>query len=158
MPHYALIDCAADPALYPMILREGAYKCLFGGAVSPDLISAAPHIVELQQGSALHTALMGEGWYRNWGIVCASEANLWDVRKAVRGNLQATLPDGKVVLFRFYDPRVFAPFIEACTPAEAAEWFTTVTDYWVATQEGTVHYGFGAQGVQRSLLAPAAAG
>lgn len=156
MPHYALIDCAADPALYPMILREAAYKCLFSGAIDPDLISVTPHIVLLEDGSPLHQALLGQGWAQNWGIVCAAQASLFDVRRALRGNLQAMLPDGKVVLFRFYDPRVFKPFIEACAPAELGAWFDPISDYWVPSEGGTLWYGAGPDGLRKQLLAPTA--
>ena len=158
MPHYALIDCAADPALYPMILREVAYKCLFAGAVDPDLISASPHIVQLESGSVLHRELMGQGWARNWGIVCASEASLWDVRRQLRGNLQVMLPDGQVVLFRFYDPRVFVPYIEACEAKDLGSWFGQISDYWVPSEGGTLRFRAGPEGVHKQVLQPAAAG
>ena len=155
MPHYALIDCAVDPALFPMVAKEAQYKCLFAGALDPALIAAAPYIVRLDQGSALHKALLGPGWSAHWGMIVASPADLMTVRKALRENLQVMLPDHKVVLFRFYDPRVFVPYIEACADAELDPWFDPVTDYWAAGPEGTLHYQRGPQGLIRRLL-PAA--
>ena len=52
------------------------------------------------------------------------------VRKQVRRSLQAMLPDGQVALFRFYDPRVFVPFLDAATGADLDPWFGPVTDWW----------------------------
>lgn len=155
MPHYALIDCAVDPALFPMVAREAEYKCLFSGALDPALISAAPYIVRLDQGSDLHKALLGPGWGANWGMIVASQAPLAPVRKALRANLQALLPDHRVMLFRFYDPRVFVPFIEACAGDELDAWFDPVTDYWAPGPEGTLHYQRTDGVLMRRVLPPA---
>ena len=43
----------------------------------------------------------------------------------------AKLPDGMVAQFRFYDPRVFGPFLSSCTPDELASWFDGVSAYLV---------------------------
>ena len=158
MPLYGLIDCAADPALYPMIQREPEKMCLFAGPIDPDLVSATPHIVRLDQGSAFQQALQGPGWTRNWGIVCASEARLWDVRRQLRKCLQVMLPNSRVVLFRFYDPRVWVPYIESCEGETLQPWFGAITDYWAPHAGGTVRYRAQGGALQRQQLMPAAAG
>ena len=58
------------------------------------------------------------------------------VRRQVRRPLQALLPDGQVALFRFYDPRVFAPFLEAASGEGLDPWFGPVTDWWAPVEGG----------------------
>jgi len=139
MPVYALIDCAMDPALYPLIRAEPQQQSLFSGTLSPELIGATPHILRLERDGPFLRALQGGGWAAGWGMICAAGAPLAEVRRQVRRPLQAMLPDGQVALFRFYDPRVFVPFIEATSGAGLDPWFGPVTDWWapVAGRSGT---------------------
>ena len=56
---------------------------------------------------------------------------LGELRRHFRRFLVARLPDGMVAQFRFYDPRVFAPYLASCTPEELAPWFAGVSTYLV---------------------------
>lgn len=152
MPLYALIDCAQHPGLYPSIAAEPVQQCLLSGTVDPVLIAQAPHILRLDEGSAFAAAFRAEGWHRNWGIVCASPTKLLDLRRALRSFLQRRMPDGRPGLFRFYDPRVFVPHLDACRPEERRVWFGPATDFWAPFQGETVHYALGTQGVTRQVL------
>jgi hypothetical protein len=157
MPLYALIDCAQDDSLFPMICHEAAQRSLFAGTLSPALIGATPHIVRLDEGRPLRGLVETKGWQQNWGIVCASAAPLLEVRRMFRRNLQAYLPDSRSVLFRFYDPRVWVPYIESCPPEDLPRWFGLVTDYWAPWQGGTVQHRAGQDGLIRRLIPAAAA-
>lgn len=136
MPVYALIDCAADPALYPMVRAGPEQQSLFSGTLSPELVGATPHILRLDPDGPFLRALMAGGWAANWGVICAAGAPMGAVRRQVRRPLQAMLPDGQVALFRFYDPRVFVPFLEAAGGADLDPWFGPVTDWWAPVAGG----------------------
>lgn len=140
MPLYGLVDCARDPGIFPLLRREPVQRSLFSGTLDPELASVSPHIVQLDPGSPFREALETRGWGDNWGIVCASDSPLRAVRHQLRKNLQAMLPDGTAVLFRFYDPRVFRPYIESCPAADLPAWFGAITGYWVPGPEGTTLY------------------
>ena len=59
-----------------------------------------------------------------------------DVRRHLRQFLQAQLPDGRVVLFRFYDPRVWRTYLPTCEPAELQRWFTGIDEYGADAPSG----------------------
>jgi Domain of unknown function (DUF4123) len=64
------------------------------------------------------------------------------LHRHLRRFLQAKLPDGMIVLFRYYDPRVFNTYIRAATPQERAPWFEGVQQFSVESAGGTAmhHY------------------
>jgi len=114
MPLYGIIDAAHDPRIHLAIKAEEQWKSLFGGPIDPDLLPFTPHIVRLDDHGQFKGIFQRHGWDLNWGLVCWSSVSLMDVRRVLRRNLQAMLPDGRAVLFRFYDPRVWRPYIETC--------------------------------------------
>jgi hypothetical protein len=158
MALYGLVDCAADPGLYPMVCRASARQSLFAGVIDPDLVGATPHIVRLDDGEEITRLLQGPDWARNLGIVCASDAPLGAVRRQLRYNLQARLPNAQVVLFRFYDPRVWVPYIENCDPGALPGWFGQITDYWAPHQGRTLRYRLHEGALMRQALQPTRAG
>ncbi|MBT0956404.1 DUF4123 domain-containing protein [Alphaproteobacteria bacterium KMM 3653] len=130
MPRYALIDAARDPRLYALIQTEPDAACLFGGVIDPVLAPAAPYILPIRPQTRFKQAFQAHGWLALWGISCFADAPLMEVRRQLRKSLQAILPDGRVGLFRFYDPRVFVPMMQAASDADIAPWFGPITDYW----------------------------
>ena len=149
MPHFALIDTARDSRLLPMIQQEAQWRCMFGGEVAPEVMAVAPFIVRLDPGRPFTKALQTQGWTDHWGITCHAAASLIDTRRMLRRNLEAMTPSGQNLLFRFYDPRVFVPFIEVATPADLDPWFDPVDMYWArnAKTGATMKYSRGPNGL-----------
>ena len=143
MALYGVMDCAAADWLYPAVLAEMDSRPLFAGILGPDLVQAVPHLVRLTEGSAL-LARMGsaEGRASFCGILCTSDLSLWDLRAWMRRKLQAMLPDGRVVLFRFYDPRVMPTWLGSLAPPDLPGWFGPVSDWWIPLPGQTLHYSF----------------
>ncbi|WP_114860444.1 DUF4123 domain-containing protein [Azospirillum brasilense] len=124
VPVYAVIDGAGCPALLPMLDRHGVPSiCLYRGELEPELAEAAPYLAELVPDSPFTRWFLGEGWDRHWGILLKTEAGLAEMRSHLRHLTMARLPDGRVVYFRFYDPRVMRVYLPTCTPEEAAHIF-----------------------------------
>ena len=138
MPQYAVIDCAADDALYAAVLIEPQSKSLLEGKISADLIDATPHIARLADGSPLFDVLWSGS--QPFGFFCASALSLMQVRRQLRRNLQALLPDGQIAMFRFFDPRVFPTYIENGPEEGLGPWFGSITDWWIPVQTGVLHY------------------
>lgn len=150
MPHYALVDAARDKRILPMIKGEERWKCLLGGTPQDDVAERAPYIVRLDPGRQFTKIMQQYGWANAWGITCHAPADLHTTRKALRLNLEAVLPpDGRIALFRFYDPRVFVPFIEATGPGELDPWFDPMDAYWAPNPKtgATMKYTRGPQGL-----------
>jgi hypothetical protein len=56
------------------------------------------------------------------------------------------LPDGTVAQFRFYDPRVFVPYMLSCTPEELAPWFGGVSAFLAENRETGGYHEFALDG------------
>lgn len=124
VPVYAVIDGAGCPALLPMLDRHGVPSvCLYRGELEPELAEAAPYLAELVPESPFTRWFLGEGWDRHWGILLKTDAGLAEVRSHLRHLTMARLPDGRVVYFRFYDPRVTRIYLPTCTPEQAIQFF-----------------------------------
>ncbi|MBM7066854.1 DUF4123 domain-containing protein [Actibacterium sp. 188UL27-1] len=130
MPHFALIDAARDPKIYPMLQGEKQVQSLFGGRIDPHMQDVVPYILRLDPASPFRRALEEYGWVNHWGITCYAPAKMVNVRRELRKNMQARLPDSQVALFRFYDPRVWVPFITSSSGAELNPWFDLIESYW----------------------------
>jgi hypothetical protein len=129
---YGIIDCAQDPRLHDLVNSSPGSMCLFKGKdLALDVKQAAPWLVRLDQGSEVLGIWQQHGRAANWGIMAYSAAPIEQLHRHFRRFLQAKLPDGMIVLFRFYDPRVFNTYLRAATPEERAPWFAQVLQFAV---------------------------
>lgn len=135
---YALVDAAQDARLQALIERSADRDCLFAGEIDPAMAPACPYIVRLDEREPLLGIWRTHGAGRNWGLLVESDLALQPLRRLFRRFLQAKLPDGSIVLFRFYDPRVFATYIASAPPEQVADWFNGVRQY-VAEADGLSH-------------------
>ena len=72
--------------------------------------------------------VLDNGWGNHWGIFATvpAEVPFRDVRKHFRGFLRVRNPDGKTLLFRYYDPRVFRVYLPTCNATELGAVFGPV--------------------------------
>jgi hypothetical protein len=137
---YAVIDTAQDPALYPLVLKTPGHQCLISGDVPPALAATLPYVVRLRTGEPLGDAWRDHAAGRNWGLLIESTSREDALRTHFKKFLNAMLPDGELVLFRFYDPRVFRTFFRSATAEELAPWFKGISRYSVESEiPGTYH-------------------
>jgi len=140
---YAIIDGAQDPRLVPLVQTCASHVCLYKGRdLAPELLGVAPWLVRIDPAEALLSAWQQHGQGGSWGIMLQSRLGLSDLRSQMRRFLQAKLPDGAIVEFRFYDPVVFNTYIRAATPEERAPWFESVAQYSIEDRDGAAmhHY------------------
>ncbi|WP_137804169.1 DUF4123 domain-containing protein [Pseudomonas sp. G(2018)] len=67
---------------------------------------------------------------RDWGWLAVSSASLEVVVEHLRSLTQVTLPDGKVVFFRFWDGRYLLPILRSAE-VEAAELVPVIQRCWI---------------------------
>jgi hypothetical protein len=107
---YALFDACGVPAIPEKIrdLKERAVS-LYRGQAAEDYWAIAPYLVEVDDSLLewITKTLVGVPW----------------------GILVVSLPHGDEAYFRFYDPRVLPPFLEACNAKERAAFFGPVHSY-----------------------------
>ena len=136
---YAVIDAAQDDRLFPLIQQCRRRTCLLSGELAPVLAAASPWLVAIDEDEPLLAIWQRHGAGRSWGILVESAGGLDAVRKHLRRFLQALLPDGRVALFRFFDPRVFATYLPTASPEQQAQWFEAVTQFAVEGEDGAQH-------------------
>ncbi len=152
---FAIVDGAADPRLYPVISECSRHACLYEDDYSPETRAALPYLVELIEGEQLPDLWRKHEPGRFWGIVCQSTLEFKALRRHFRRFTTARLPLGDVVLFRFWDPRVFVTFAEQGTEEETGPFFEKV-EVVIADlgADGRRRYHWDG-GVQSSLSQPA---
>ncbi len=134
---FALIDAARDPTIYPALLEADCTWCsLYRGESAKRLADSAPYLVQLDWQSRFTLRLLERGWGQSWGVFLTSSASLTSLRHHFRRLLMVKLPEGRLVYFRFYDPRVLRIFLPTCLLAELDEVFGPVARFLVEDDEG----------------------
>lgn len=137
---YAIVDCARDARLYDLVSRSEQRTCLYSGEYDDETRKALPHLVLLNKDEPL-----GEIWRQHesgrfWGLLCNSNRSLAELRKHFRKFTAARLPDGQIVLFRFWDPRVFEPFAKAGSAEEVGPIFEGIESFVADPGKGRKRY------------------
>lgn len=123
---FAIVDGAADPRLHPVISECSKHACLYEDDYASDTRATLPYLVELIEGEQLPDLWRTHEPGRFWGIVLQSSLDLTALRRHLRHFTTARLPEGDVVLFRFWDPRIFVTFAENGDAEEVEPFFEKV--------------------------------
>lgn len=115
---FAIVDGAADPRLYNLIVETKTHACLYTGDYPEETRKALPYIVQMRNGERFSKIWSTYETGNYWGILCKTDLALSAFRRHLRHFTTARLPDGEVVMFRFWDPRVFKTFSENGSAAE----------------------------------------
>ncbi len=126
---FAIVDCARDARLHALVERSEKRTCLYSGDYDDDTRKALPYLVQLDRAEPLAETWRQHESGRFWGMLCDSDCSLAELRRHFRKFTTARLPDGEIVLFRFWDPRVFEPFALAGTAEEVAPIFSAVASF-----------------------------
>ena len=126
---YGIVDTAPDPRLYPLVIASPFHVCLFAGKLEEHPERAAPYLVELTNHTPLKGIWRAQGWGKAWGILVRSNLELEELRRHLRKFLMAELPNGDMVFFRFYDPRVWRVYWPTCTEEAKAKWLEGVEQF-----------------------------
>ena len=124
-PLFAVLDAARDGEIERLTTSfQLRFLYLLDGITDAELARSAPRVVELgPRPSTGFDRLLTQGYGRSWGYYLRSRAPLLDVRDQLASLLVAELPDGSVVRFRLFDPRVLRVYLPTCTPEELARVF-----------------------------------
>ena len=128
----ALFDAARLNGL-PVFLREAGaqFACLYRGKSAEDLAHVAPYLVKLPLTSLVIPWLLVDTAAAEAVVFLVSDADPDEIRQHLRRFLMVLNPRGAENFFRFYDPRVLGPFLEASKPEEAAQFFGPIRRMFV---------------------------
>jgi len=123
-PIYAILDGGRDRRIRNWVFDTRAPAwCLWRGELPAAAESVAPFLLRLERGREYTERFFSAGWENAWGILFASDARSRDLRRHLRRFLRVRTEEGRIVSFRYYDPRVLRLFLPALSPAEASGFF-----------------------------------
>jgi len=133
---YALLDGASVKGLLNNLAEcRPEYVCLYRGELEPDMAEVAPYLVRLEPEAKFTRWVLADGWGKHWGIFAVTQEILRTMRQHFRRFTMVRDPDGKNLLFRFYDPRVLRTFLPSCTPRELQDFFGPVLAYGMEDED-----------------------
>ncbi len=136
---FALIDAAADNAIYPALLAADCpWLCLYRGNAAITMAEVAPYLVHLEPSARFTRWLLQNGWRRSWMVFAIAAVPIDRLQAHFRRLVMARLPDGRNVFFRFYDPRVLRVYLPTCTEEELRMVFGPVERYVMENAAGVV--------------------
>ena len=134
---YAVVDAARDRRIYDLVHDALFPMCLFRTDVVSPLGRNAPYVVPVEHAERLVEAWRNVGRGESWGLFLRSSEQQARLRHRLRTFNQAKLPDGRVVLFRWWDPRVFRVYLPTCDADDLKQWFASVDEYVCETEGGS---------------------
>ncbi|MCC6535890.1 MAG: DUF4123 domain-containing protein [Burkholderiales bacterium] len=128
---YALLDGASVPSLLDRLYAEPRpeFECLMHGELAPDMAEVAPYLVSVQRDGAFTDWLLTQGWGNHWGIFAVARTDIRPLWFHLRTLNVVYGPEGKPMLFRYYDPRVLRVFLPTCSPQQVKEMFGPVASF-----------------------------
>jgi hypothetical protein len=133
---YALLDGARSPRIHPnMVLSLTDHACLYEGRLPHVLAEAAPYLIALRRNMPFTRWLLHESWGESWGVFVLANARLMELRSHFRRLLKVKTEDGRLLNFRFYDPRVLRAYLPTCTGSELETVFGPVLKFFVEAGE-----------------------
>jgi len=132
---FAVLDGASVPDLLPALVQaKEEWACLYRGALDPDLAEVAPYLVKLREKSELTDWILTEGWGNHWGVFAITQVGLEALRRHLRRFLRVKDPDGNVLYFRYYDPRVLPVYLPTCHRTEISYIFGPIRRFILEDQ------------------------
>jgi hypothetical protein len=134
---YAVLDACDSLVTYDKA-REASALCLYSGNLDEESLREAPYLVRATPD--LCRWIIDTVVADYWGILLVSNVAIHDIRKHLRKLLTVEGPDGDMLVFRYYDPRVIEPYLMSCTEDELRRFFGPIDAFGVAVEESTTFY------------------
>jgi Domain of unknown function (DUF4123) len=133
---WAILDCARDERIYPALRNSRLdYLCLFSGRLHPEVAAAAPHLIEVSPAYRFTPRLIEMGWGQSWGVFLRVK-DPSNLRSHLRGFLRVKDESGRILMFRYYDPRVLRVYLPTCRREELRTVFGPISSYLVEDEDG----------------------
>lgn len=138
---FFVADCARSDRILPLLKSQemSAFATIYGASDAQLFGEAGPVLVELTGNVRLATALLDNGWGDAWGIYMASRVGFKSLRQHLSRLTVAELPDQRLAMFRFYDPRVIGAYLASCNKSERTHFFGPI-DWIMYEVEGAAQW------------------
>ena len=126
--YWAILDATDTPVIPPLMeYDEVNIRCLYQGEAEQKFAHIAPYLVELD--ANMLTWLREHIWEEPWGIAFQSKADMETIRYHFRKFIIVRDEAGKLMYFRFYDPRVLPTFLKGCSEDELKQIYGPVNRF-----------------------------
>jgi hypothetical protein len=133
---WAILDAARDDRIYPALRNSRLdYLCLYSGRLQPAIETAAPYLVELAPQYGFTRQLIDMGWGQSWGVFLRI-ADASNLRYHLRTFLRVRDESGRILFFRYYDPRVLRAYLPTCRVSELAAVFGPIESFLIEDEQG----------------------
>lgn len=142
---WAIVDGARDRYIYWFLLNSNStHSCLYArphiqnlsdSLKTQKLLEVAPYLIRLYPEDGLTRRLIEEGWGSSWGVFLKCDAGIDRLRRHLRSFLRVRDTSGKLMLFRYYDPRVLRTYLPTCTADELRTVFGPIECFWTETAD-----------------------
>lgn len=142
---WMIVDAARDPRIFRMLLECFSSKptCLFSGDLAPELVIAAPYLVQLEYDDAKTRRFITHAWGNNWGVFLRCDTGVDKLRGHLRGFLLVRDSSGNRLIFRYYDPRILRVYLPTCTDEELRTVFGPIECFWMENESSGTFLEFG---------------
>ncbi len=126
---FALLDACDEPAVPKRCLEmtEARAVSLYRGKPAVEFAHVAPYLAHLNPADI--EWIQAKLWTAPWGYFVIAPTDLATLRTHFRHFLKVKLPDGREVLFRFYDPRVLRTYLSSSDPGAVRQFFGPVQKF-----------------------------
>ncbi|WP_247263057.1 MULTISPECIES: DUF4123 domain-containing protein [Pseudomonas] len=126
------------PAARPAVRRPAKKPSVETDTLAPVLPPPAQPESQLTSTSPASRELLDRGWGRAWGIFIFAPAALpmSAIRLHLKKFLRVRTEDKKLLMFRYYDPRVLSVFLPTCTDEEFTKFLGPLNRLLVESDEG----------------------
>jgi len=146
---YAVLDGASVEQL-PQLLWEHEPEniCLYRGELEPDIAATAPYLVKLEYDHPFTRLVFEQGWGKHWGIyvITPADVDIRVLRQHFRKFLMVYDPDGKLIYFRYYDPRVLRAYLPTCNAEDINIVFGPIGSYVLEDEDSSMLQRFTSDG------------
>ncbi len=133
---YAIVDSARNEEVFRyLILGNVKYKSLFEGTMDVQSFVVSGFLVECKKESLLFQWLTTEAWGDSSCIFFTSKSSFEELFSHFQQFNRVKLEDDKVVLFRYYDPRVFRTLLPDYNEIELDTFFGNVQSFFVESED-----------------------
>jgi Domain of unknown function (DUF4123) len=154
---FFLVDAARDPCIYPALRALASTQPvipLYEGSSAREMAGVAPYLLGIEEHGRGFDWVWDEPLRATWGIFVRTAVTAVALRQHLQRLTPARLEDGRVVLFRFYDPRVLSVFAPTCDAVQAHELFGPIETCFAVPVTGQMEvFGLTGQGVRREVFA-----
>ncbi len=133
---YGIVDSARNEEVFRyLILGNVKYKSLFEGTMDIQSFVVSGFLVECKKDSLLFQWLTTEAWGNSSCIFFTSKSSFEELFHHFQQFNRVKLEDDKVVLFRYYDPRVLRKLLPEYNEIELDTFFGDVQSFFAESED-----------------------